>query len=134
MEYCSHFTVQLLDSMHKRGMKLNNPLLTDEQYSLDHRRRDGDLMLFYRYFNKKWFTEIASITPSEVEFRCKIRLGCKNSNIKNVAIASSSNQCSPSSFKYWRLANSVYKGAFQLTALFKKIDECYFCFKFHLKQ
>ena len=68
-EYCSHIwssapkqTFKLLDSVQRRAIRLvDDASLTNSLTSLEHRRKVGDLSLFYRYFHGRCSTEILSI-------------------------------------------------------------------------
>ena len=71
MEYCSHIwsaapkhTLKLLDSIQKRAVRLiGDPELTKHLESLEHRRRVGDLSLFYRYFHGRCSSDLAQLIP-----------------------------------------------------------------------
>ena len=71
LEYCSHVwssapkhTLRLLDSIQKRAIRLiGDPELTANLESLEHRRRVGDLALFYRYFHGKCSSDLARLIP-----------------------------------------------------------------------
>ena len=78
LEYCSHIwssapkhTLKLLDSIQKRAIRLiGDPELTKNLESLDHRRKVGDLALFYRYFHGRCSADLArSIPPRAVHSR-----------------------------------------------------------------
>ncbi|CAH1164647.1 unnamed protein product [Phaedon cochleariae] len=72
LEYCSHIwgsapkhTLMLLDSIQRRAIRLvGDATLTHSLTSLEHRRKVGDLSLFYRYFHGKCSSEISAIIPS----------------------------------------------------------------------
>ncbi|CAG9814285.1 unnamed protein product [Phaedon cochleariae] len=72
LEYCSHIwgsapkhTLMLLDSIQRRAIRLvSDATLTHSLTSLEHRRKVGDLSLFYRYFHGKCSSEISAIIPS----------------------------------------------------------------------
>ncbi|CAG9817903.1 unnamed protein product [Phaedon cochleariae] len=55
----------LLDSIQRRAIRLvGDATLTHSLTSLEHRRKVGDLSLFYRYFHGKCSSEISAIIPS----------------------------------------------------------------------
>ncbi|CAG9815454.1 unnamed protein product [Phaedon cochleariae] len=58
-------TLMLLDSIQRRAIRLvGDATLTHSLTSLEHRRKVGDLSLFYRYFHGKCSSEISAIIPS----------------------------------------------------------------------
>ncbi|CAG9821524.1 unnamed protein product [Phaedon cochleariae] len=72
LEYCSHIcsaapkhSLKLLDSVQKRAIRLvGDASLTNYSLtSLEHRRKVGDLVLFYRYFHGRCSSEISTIVP-----------------------------------------------------------------------
>ncbi|CAG9813194.1 unnamed protein product [Phaedon cochleariae] len=72
LEYCSHIwgsapkhTLMLLDSIQRRVIRLvGDAILTHSLTSLEHRRKVGNLSLFYRNFHGKCSSEISAIIPS----------------------------------------------------------------------
>lgn len=79
LEYCSHIwsaapkhILKLLDSVQKRAIRLvGDASLTNSLTCLEHRRRVGDLSLFYRYFHGRCSSEISStiVPPLAVSSR-----------------------------------------------------------------
>ena len=71
LEYCSHVwgsapkhTLALLDTIQKRAVRLvGNESLTGSLHSLEHRRKVGDLTLYYRFFHGNCSAELAALIP-----------------------------------------------------------------------
>lgn len=74
LEYCSHIwssapkhLLKMLDSIQKRAVRLiDDPELTKNLHSLDHRRKVADLSLFYRYYYGRCSNELALLIPPRV--------------------------------------------------------------------
>ena len=81
LEYCSHtwssapkHSLHLLDSIQNRAKRLiDNPTLTSRLQSLEHRRKVGDLCIFYKYYHGRCSTAIASLMPPGVRINRRTR-------------------------------------------------------------
>lgn len=134
LEYCSHIwgaapptTLGLLDSVQRRAIRLiNSPSLTNNLVSLDHRRKVGDLSLFYRYFHADCSAEITSIMPQLASFGRSTRLS-QHSHPLTVQETTHRTSHFKSSFiprvsKLWNsLPKSVFPNTYNLQSFKSKI-------------
>ena len=82
LEYCSNVwggaaktKLEYLNSIQRRAIRIiNNPTLTDTLDSLEHRRKVGDLSIFYRYYHNYCSKEVSSLMPSPLTFTRTTRL------------------------------------------------------------
>jgi hypothetical protein len=71
LEYCSNVwggaaqtTLSYLDSIQRRAIRMiNNPSLTNDLDTLEHRRKVADLSIFYRYYHHDCSSEINALMP-----------------------------------------------------------------------
>lgn len=123
MEYCSHawgsapkHSLLLLDSIQKRAVRLiDDPTLTANLHSLDHRRKVGDLCLFYRYYHGRCSAAIASIIPPGAQFDRQTRLA-NNSHQFAVHLSTARTSVYQKAFLYRtaRLWNTLPQDVFPL--------------------
>jgi hypothetical protein len=136
LEYCSHIwgaapptTLALLDSVQRRAIRLiNKPALTNNLVPLDHRRKVGDLSLFYRYFHADCSAEIASIMPPPASFVRSTRMSQQSHplTVKEITHRTSHFKSSfiPRTSRLWNaLPKAVFPDTYNLQSFKSKVHK-----------